>query len=150
MLENNSQADFERPSRVELSSNQLSTVFEQYGIEDIENLSQAVVSQMDHRGWSEFEPSTEFQVAIKRSLEDAFLEISGQIVIANAVSAAIEDAAYWLVNENNAYPGRSVENFAAPEVVSQSAKILPSYTSRGVDATGCLYFQDGSTSTGQR
>lgn len=142
MSNNDSQADFERPSRVELSSDQLNAVFQQYGIDDPDNLAHGVVSQMDHRGWSEFESSKEFQVAIKRSLQDAFLEVSGQIVIANAVSVAIEDAAYWIVNRHDTFPGRTVENFAAPKVVAQIAEILPSYTSRGVDTTGCLYFQD--------
>jgi len=132
----------ERPNRVEPDQKNICQIYNQYGIDKIEELEMVIGDQMNKRGWSKYEDSDEFRNALVASFEDAYLQASGKIVIPEAMTIAIVDASYWLMEQDPSPTGR-IGTKIAPMITQKVGYIMPAYADRGLGAEGHLQFLPG-------
>lgn len=126
-----------RPERVEPDQATIDSIFQQWDIQSIDKLEYQIATNLEERGWTEYESSEAFRTELVRAFEDAYLDSSRKIAIPEVLDAALEDASHWLIN-SGLPTGAPFESAVCPQLTRSIALIVPAYADRNLDTVGAL------------
>lgn len=134
-----------KPERVNVDVAQVQEIYDNYGV-SAPTLEQALLECLRERGWETYEDSDEFRNDLHRSFEDAYLQETGQLAVPEALTAAAEDATYW-IRRRLPSSSEDLNDHVAATYTALTASILPSYSRRGLDPHGSAQFLPPSDGT---